>query len=176
MRLTPRTEFPLSRLSAVYLSQNTAQEVWPLQTKGNGIGWWKEVSRLREIFAKAKGPLCLNDALLRVSVERSLPSNSVCLQQRTEKHSASEWCLRSFFHWVLPLLALKWMKHFQSTHCQWVKLKLRNKVPASFKKSWSRWMGDLLHGFSGLSANRGPKSWTHGGGDLKPGMGGGGRR
>ena len=90
MRLTPRTEFPLSRLSAVYLSQNTAQEVWPLQTKGNGIGWWKEVSRLREIFAKAKGPLCLNDALLRVSVERSLPSNSVCLQQRTEKHSASE--------------------------------------------------------------------------------------
>ena len=32
---------------------------------------------MREIFAKAKGPLCLNDALLRVSVERSQPSNSV---------------------------------------------------------------------------------------------------
>lgn len=37
------------------------------------------------------------------------------LQQRTEKYSASGWCLKSFFHWVLPLLALKWMKHFQST-------------------------------------------------------------
>lgn len=53
-------------------------------------GGKRSLEDLRETFAKAKGPLCLNDALLRVSVERSQPSNSVSLQQRTEKYSASE--------------------------------------------------------------------------------------